>query len=177
MLLGGDGSKRVDSDVKVDGGDLDLPLPQTGCDLLGEMKAGGGGGRRTNRAGEHRLVPIGIVQGALEVGRERDVPGVGYGCLDVGSLEVDHDHPFVGAVHDRGPDRPDLDNDPGPESSRWPGQRLPKPVGAGLEHEQLDRTAGVESAAREPGRPYPGLIDYHQVTGLEQRRQVEETMV
>ena len=177
MFVGGDGSKCVDSDVKVDGRDLDLPLPQTGCHLLGEMKAGGGGGRRTNRAGEHRLVPIGIVQSALEVGRERDVPGVGYSCLDVGRLHVDHDHPFVGAVDDRGPDRLDLDHDPGPEPSRWPGQCLPKPVGAGLEQEQLDRTAGVESAAGEPGRPHPGLIDYDQVTGPKQRRQVEETMI
>ena len=68
-------------------------------------------------------------------------------------------------------------HDPGPESARRPGQRLPKPVGAGLEQEQLDRTAGVEPAAGEPGRADPGLIDYDQVTGPKQRRQVEETMI
>ena len=64
-------TERVEADSQLDRGDVDAPLAKLGEHLGGEVQTGGGSGRREWSVGVDGLVPLGVVDLFLDVGRKR----------------------------------------------------------------------------------------------------------
>ena len=141
------------------------------------MEAGGRSRGRSRPAGKHRLIATAVLEGAFEVGGQRNLPGIGNRRLDVCCLQV-HDHHAVDGPLDHLCGQPlHLDLHTRTEASGGSCQGLPETIRAPVQDEELDHSGGVPSLPDETCRPDPGLVDHHEVAGAQKGRQLEKAMV
>ena len=176
-VLGRDRAERAQPDDEIHG----RHLRTRGADAVEhgrrEVQASGRRRDRTGSVGVDRLVALRVLQHGLDVGRERDLTVSVERGQQVAAVHLDGAATVVETLaHHHGQVVADLERRAGSDLPRGPHQRLPGPVVAFFEQEDLDGTArGL--AQVQPGREHPGRVQDHDVAGSDQLRQVADDAV
>ena len=168
------GLKVPEAHLEVDGADVDSLRPDLVEQLRGQVQPGRGGGDAARGAGVHGLVPVGIGERLVDVGRERHLAvGAGVGEQADAALPLvavrlpDLDHGgAVGRLEHRARRKAPTGADEGKPPGRVAGFGL-------LEEEDLGgATRGLSQ--RQPGGKHPGLVEDEDVATPQVTRQVAD---
>ena len=155
------------------GHDLDPRSPDAVEQRRGEVQAGGRRRCRAGLGGVHRLVAVGPVEAAVDVGRQWHlaVPGEQLERIVV-ARQLDRERVAGGGARADHGDGHAVESEQrlaAAEAAGRPDQCLPRAPGrvARLEQQDLRRPAGGPVQA-EPGRDDPRLVDHDDVAGAQQ---------
>ena len=158
-----------------------MPAPAQPFDHLGRevqtCRRRGGRLRGPGRVGG--LVPLGVAQVGVDIGRQGRDPGQFDGRIRIVGVEGHGASAAVSCRHadHRRPERR-ADADDGAWSCQAGGTSQALVLAAPLtgEHEELDIAAAVIDPM-EPGSPHPGVVDDQEVASTQQRRQLSKLPV
>ena len=184
--LGGHRLESADADVQGDECAFDAAPVELLQELLREMQAGRGSGDRSGFTSPDGLVARAVLGsiGACDVGRQGHMPERVEMRLDL-LRELDGVPPVLLLADD---DRFDLGAeeqahaDPG--LAPGPRQAMPSPRSDLFDQQQLDEAAGVrrptagrDSPREEPRRNHLRVVEDHQIAGVENLGQVDDSGV
>ena len=172
-----DRTERVESHHQLDGAHLDVTSAASLEEARREVQPRGGCRDGTGTGGVHRLIPLGIVERRVDVGRQRH-RSVTVECVERIVREESHSH-AAGVIEPlaylhrelvaRGMHRAQHLADA--ESPRRAHERVPPSALEGTHEEDLD-VATRRAAHSEPRRDDARVVHDEHVTGLEQVREV-----
>lgn len=143
----------------------------------GEVEAGGRGSGAPRKAAIDGLVAFGVAVVVSDVGRK----GNGADRCGVESTVEFEDHRAFGALDDGGGEGtaggPELEHPAGDGLAGGTEEYLPSAVREGTDEECFDCAAGSRADAEEAGGHDAGVVDDHEVAGLEQAGKVLEDVV